>query len=269
MSENSNIGWLHRQLPDGNIVPGHTYNPWWGCVRVTDGCVNCYAEGFAKRVGKHIWGPASTTERWTFKEPHWREPLMWNRKAELMGHRMSVFCASMADVFEDHPQIVPERAKLWPLIRQTPWLNWLLLTKRPENIMSMSPWGYQEIWPDNVWVGTSIARQKDAEKNIPELLNVPAVVRFLSVEPQLEHIDLSPWLPHLQWVICGGESGPHHRPFDLAWARSLRDQCQVVQVSYFFKQVGGRTHASGGRLLDGRTWDQMPPERPVFQARSV
>jgi protein gp37 len=267
MAKKSNIGWLHRILPDGAVIDGHTFNPWWGCFKVAQGCTHCYAEGLATRYGKHVWGPAATTERWTFGAKHWTEPLTWNREAEALGHRMSVFCASMADVFEDHPQVESERAKLWPLIEQTPWLNWLLLTKRPWNIMNMAPYG--ETWPDNVWVGTSIAKQLDVSTNVPYLVDVPAVVHFLSVEPQLEKIDLFPWARCLEWTICGGESGPKHRPFDLDWARSLRDQCQASDVPFFFKQVGGRTHSAGGRDLDGGTWDEMPPERPVLQTSSV
>jgi protein gp37 len=109
-----------------------------------------------------------TTPRRFFKEKHWQEPLTWNRQAEKQGHRRSVFCASMADVYEDHPAVVDERQKLWKLIEATPWLNWLLLTKRPENILLMSSWG-RRTWPDNVWVGTSVGLQKHAEERIPRL----------------------------------------------------------------------------------------------------
>lgn len=102
-----------------------------------------------------------------------------------------------------------------------------------------------------------------AAQNVPALLEVPSVVRFVSVEPQLEPVDLTAWLPQLQWVICGGESGPSARVFDLAWARTLRDQCSGTGTPFFFKQVGGRYHDSGGRDLDGRTWSDMPPEVPT------
>lgn len=266
MSENSNISWLHRRLPDGGIVPGHTFNPWWGCVKIAPGCKNCYAEGFAKRVGEKVWGPASTTSRRLFGEQHWQAPEKWNKKAEKSGHRASVFCASMADVFEDHPQLPPEREKLWDLISRTQWLNWLLLTKRPENILKMVPWRGE--WPDTVWIGTSVSTQEDADTNIPQLLQVPACVRFVSYEPALEWVNFMPYMHGVDWLICGGESGPNARPFDLAWARSVRDQCLYSRypVAFHFKQVGGRTHASGGRLLDGRMWDEMPPEFPKIAA---
>jgi protein gp37 len=112
----------------------------------------------------------------------------------------------MADVFELHSTIEEARTRLWKLIEVTPWLNWLLLIKRPENIMTFTPWG-NSLWPDNIWVGTSVGLQKRADERTPKLLEVPAVVRFLSCEPLLGPLDLSPWIDHLQWVICGGESG--------------------------------------------------------------
>ena len=259
------IQWTWRQLPDGTWIMGYTFNTVWGCLRVSEECTNCYAEGIAAHYGYKVWGPSANTERRTFGEKYWNQPLAWNRKAEKMGHRASVFCSSMADVYEDHPTVARERAKLWPLIAETPWLNWLLLTKRPENILKMSPW--TGIWPDNVWIGTSVGLQKRAEERVPLLLEVPAVVRFLSCEPLLGPVDLMPWIHRLDWIISGGESGTKARPFHLEWARSLRDQVlsarlQCYPVRHFFKQVGGRYHDSGGRILDGRTWDEIPPEVP-------
>src|SRR5581483_10937070 len=143
-----------RQLPDGMIIPGYTFNIAWGCLKVSEECRNCYAEGIASRYGMKLWGPVETTIRRTFGPKHWHEPLLWNREAKQQGHRRSVFCSSMADVFEDHPALESERQKLWTLIQQTPHLNWLLLTKRPQNILAMVPW-QQGCWPDNVWMGTS------------------------------------------------------------------------------------------------------------------
>lgn len=239
----------------------HTFNPWIGCLKVAKGCVNCYAETFATRWGMKVWGPSATTPRRVTRDANWRNPLRWNKAAALQGHRRTVFCASLADVFEDHQDVVEARTRLWDLIEQTPWLNWLLLTKRPENMLSMTPWG-RGTWPDNVWTGTSAATQKEAEENVSVLIQVRSVVHFVSCEPQLEYVDFTPYLPHLQWIICGGESGVKARPFDSNWARALRDQCQNAQVCFFFKQHGGRYHDSGGRLLDGRTWDEVPPEVP-------
>jgi protein gp37 len=256
------IEWTWRRLLDGTWVIGYTFNTWWGCLKVSEECRGCYAEGIARHYGHQVWGPAATTPRRLFGEKHWQEPLRWNRQAEQTGHRRSVFCSSMADVYEDHPSVASERQKLWELIQATPWLNWLLLTKRPENILEMSPWGGSP-WPDNVWIGTSVGLQRRAEERLPYLLEIPAVVRFVSCEPLLGPLDLSPWLPHLQWVICGGESGSEARPMNPEWARSLHNQCLAEAVPFFFKQWGGRYHNSGGRLLDGVAWNEQPPEWPV------
>lgn len=284
------IPWTWRQVdtPFPHAVPGYTFNAWWGCFKVSPGCKHCYAEGLAKRYGFPFWGPPETTPRRLFiGHNHWTLPLKWNRLAKADGHRRSVFCASMSDVFEIHPDVEPERQKLWPLIEETQWLNWLLLTKRPENILSLCPWGSGE-WPDNVWIGTSVEDQHWADIRIPLLLQVRAVVRFVSYEPALGPVDFThyltccpscgyprpnryadscgycegyPQVRGLQWIICGGESGHEARPFDLDWARSTRDQCVKARVPFHFKQVGGLYHNSGGRLLNGRTWDELPPER--------
>lgn len=251
------IEWTWRRLPDGTILPGYTRNVVWGCTPVSEGCRDCYAEAFARRLGLTLWGPKA--ERRAFGGKYWQEPLEWNSQAQAQGHRRNVFCSSMADTFEDHPTVEQERqTHLWPTIAQTPWLNWLLLTKRPEHMRKMAPWS--DAWPGNVWAMTSVENQRWANVRVPLLLEVPAVVHGLSVEPLLGPVDLSPWLDQLQWVIVGGESGPRHRPLDIAWIRFLRDQCVEANVPFFFKQWGGRYHNSGGRVLDGQTWDQMPPE---------
>lgn len=264
---NTTIQWCLRTLPDGSLVRGHTFNPWWGCAKVSEECKNCYALAIAHHYGHEVWGPVGNTPRRLFNEHHWTEPLAWDRQAAKEGHRRNVFCASMADVYEEHPMVTEARTRLWEVIERTQWLNWLLLTKRPENILRLSPWKHD--WPEHVWVGTSVGLQKRARERIPSLLEVPAAVHFLSCEPQLEELDLTPWLADVQWVISGGESGPGARPLNLDWSRSLRDQCQAAGVPYFFKQVGGRYHGSGGRLLDGRTWGEMPPEVPETLTRKV
>lgn len=259
MGQTTNITWTD-----------HTFNPWWGCQRVSPGCENCYAETMAKRWGHDIWGPAKTTERRLFGDAHWHEPIAWDLAAAEARTRKRVFCASMADVFEDHPLVIPSRYRLWSLIEQTPNLDWLLLTKRPENIAHMLPGGR---WP-NVWLGTSAETQQYAEQRIPVLLEhrerVP--VLFVSAEPLLGSLDLRWCLEDCEgfivnWVIVGGESGPRHRPLDLGWARTLRDQCQAAGTAFFFKQVGGRTHAEGGDLLDGREHKEFPqPAREAVHA---
>lgn len=278
----------------------HTFNPWWGCQKVSPGCSNCYAETLSKRFGKNIWGPPHATDRRLFGDKHWHEPVKWNARAKREGRRARVFCASMADVFEDHPQVGAARRRLFDLIEQTQALDWQLLTKRPENVRAMVPelWNLTG-WPRNVWLGTSVEDQQRADERIPALLDTPAAVRFLSCEPLLGPVDLvnmdaEPFHYGLDWVIVGGESGPGARPMHPDWARSLRDQCIAFGVPFLFKQWGawveggdgvtsGRwvdpgtssTYAAwepdralmtqvgkhaAGRVLDGRTWDEFPQE---------
>ncbi len=243
----------------------HTFNPWWGCTNVSPGCDNCYAEAFAKRTGHDVWGRDGG--RRFFGDKHWAEPLRWNEKAK--NERRRVFCASMADVFENDERLVDERNRLWDLIALTPNLDWQLLTKRPENVTRMVPghWvnDHSPMWPANVWLGTTVEDQTRATIRVPRLIGVPGPeVRFLSCEPLLGPVDLWPWIgPNylfspIHWVICGGESGPHHRPLDLANARVVRDQCGLAAVPFFFKQVGGRTPTAGGDRLDGEVIKQFP-----------
>jgi protein gp37 len=257
------IEWTATHLPDGTVLPGYTMNPWWGCQRVSEGCRNCYAEILSKRWGYNNWGPATTTERRRTARDNWVKPRAWDREAQRSGIRRKVFCASMSDVFEDHPQVAPWREELWPLIAETPHLDWLLLTKRPEHILELVPGQWWETWPAHVWIGTSVENQAEADRRIPHLLAVPARIRFLSCEPLLGPVDLARWLTPcpacgvpisgnlsctyceaypearpVEWVIVGGESGPKARPMRSEWARSLRDQCVAAKVPYFFKQHG-------------------------------
>ncbi len=266
----------------------HTFNPWWGCARVSPACRFCYADTLAHRWGHELWrrhGP-----RRMMSDQNWAKPLRWNRDAERAGKPALVFCASMADVFEEHPepdintQLDAARIRLWNLIEQTPWLRWQLLTKRPENVQSMVPWG--DDWPSTVWLGVSTENQRYADERLPVLVGIPAKTRFISAEPLLGPVDLSRWLPvpferdqrgywlygrdpfgadkrwlpgqTIGWVITGGESGAKHRPMEADWARFLRDQCTAAKVPFLFKQWGGRTSKAGGRELDGREWTEFP-----------
>lgn len=227
------------------------FNPWWGCSRVSPACQHCYAETFAHRYGHDIWGKDS--DRRFFGDKHWNEPLRWNRKAEADGVRRRVFCASMADVFEARADLDEHRARLWELIAATPWLDWLLLTKRPASVHALAParWfvepgnllceacgGSASLplgttcneheprmtgWPDNVWIGTTVEDQQRADERLPLLRSIPARIRFLSCEPLLGPLDLD--LTGISWVIVGGESGPGARPMDPQWVRDLRDRC--------------------------------------------
>lgn len=235
----------------------HTFNPWWGCQRVSPGCERCYAETWDRRVGGGHWGPIAP--RRFFKDAHWNEPRRWDKTAAANGVRARVFCASMADVFEDRPDLVAPRARLFQLIAETPRLDWLLLTKRPQNLVAMLPWrpdppgagdslSWGKPWP-NVWVGTTVEDRRRATERIPVLAQVPAVVRFLSMEPLLEEVDLTPYLwdwsvsadppptGAIDWIIAGCESGQDKRPAYAAWFRRLRDQAFKAGVAYFLKQA--------------------------------
>jgi protein gp37 len=254
----------------------HTFNPWWGCARVSPGCQHCYAEAFAKRTGNAVWGKESP--RRFFGDKHWAEPLKWNAAAERAGEPARVFCASMADVFEDRTDLDEQRHRLWGLIMQTPHLTWQLLTKRPENVRTFFPRGWWDEWPSNVWIGTTVEDQQRADERLPHLADIPATVRFLSCEPLLGCVDLGDALPRgyrtptdygtgweysvesgcVDWVICGGESGAGHRPLDLDNARFLRNQCAKAGVPFFFKQIGGRTPTAGGDMLDGVRYKEFP-----------
>lgn len=142
---------------------------------MSPGCELCYAERDSKRYGFSIWGKDG--ERRFFGEKHWNEPRKWNAEAKAAGVRRKVFCASMADVFEEHPQLDAQRVKLWPLVEECDWLDWLLLTKRPENMTRMAPW---KLWPRNAWAGTTVESQKYADSRIPALLDVASWIHWIS-----------------------------------------------------------------------------------------
>lgn len=232
----------------------HTFNPWRGCTRISAGCENCYAEVMAHRNPRvlGVWGDDGT--RVVASESYWQLPVRWNQKAKDTWVRRRVFCASLADVFENRPELDKPRHRLRHLIDQTPYLDWLLLTKRPENVKLCygGPEGHAhrswiESWPTNAWLGVSVEDQKSASNRIPVLLDVPAKVRFLSVEPLLQPIDLSPWIKSLDWVIVGGESGPAARACEEVWIQSIVSQCKDADVPVFVKQMGSRFYDNGWR----------------------
>ena len=252
--ENSKIEWVATVNPDGTVSPGHTFNPVIGCCKISAGCQHCYALTLMEtRYGRAQWGP--NTRRVRTSSSNWKKPIMWNANAKATGRRAKVFCASLSDVFEDHPDWVEPRRDLLQLIERTPYLDWLLLTKRPENICKFieQAIGFSDAatWfhgAQNVWIGTTVENQEQASRRLGHLLMVPAKVHFVSAEPLLSEINIPRWLGNrvdmwpengVNWVICGGESGQKARPMQLEWARSLRDQCQAAGVAYFFKQVGG------------------------------
>lgn len=275
MGEQTGISWTD-----------HTFNPWWGCARVSPGCEHCYAETFAKRVGHSkggsklpLWGVDA--ERRPASAASWAELVKWNAKAKRDGVRRRVFVASMADVFEVAPErnasanLVMDagRKRLWSAIEDAPHLDFQLLTKRPENVKALVPWSS---WPKNVWLGVTAEDQARADERIPILLEIPARVRFVSAEPLLEELNLSRYVfdreasirkvmrgpaalnydqadsviitSAIDWVIVGGESGPGGRPFALEWARTVVEQCGPAGVACFVKQMGSRPTWMGGRV---------------------
>lgn len=255
----------------------NSHNWHWGCAKVAPECMHCYAETDSLRYGKKVFGPGSTTPRWILSEKNAKQPYKWNKQAQEQGKRIKVFAPSMSDLFEDNKQLVEVRQIAFKTIEETPWLWWQVLTKRPENVLKMIPASWNGVLPDHMCVGTSAGTQKTANKNIPELLNIPALVHFVSCEPMLEPTNFAPWLPYLQWMICGGESGVDHRHFNPEWAEALRQDCSEFNVPYFFKQHGGRFHNSGGDLLYGQEYKAFPivfdripatvqPEAEIVQA---
>ena len=214
----------------------HTFNPWWGCTKVSSACDNCYAEAWARRLGFEIWDHGKP--RRFLSESYWEQPQRWNKEAALRNVRRRVFCASMADVFEWGKRLSAWRDKLWRLIDETPNLDWLLLTKRPHLVRRLSPWNDE--WPGNVWLGTTAENQRMLSKRLPYLLENPSRVRFLSCEPLLNAVDLTDALAGdaVQWVIAGGESGVNARPSDPRWIYTIRDDCKTFNVPFHFKQWG-------------------------------
>jgi protein gp37 len=271
MSDNSAIEWTDA-----------TWNPVTGCSKVSDGCRNCYAEALSLRFGrsKKPWAAQFADENVVLRPDRLDYPLKWKDPRR-------IFVNSMSDLF--HENVGEEYIlRVFQVMRDAPQHTFQVLTKRPERMQQLlTSWteafdkmvqaGQRALddWPrPNIWLGVSVEDQRTANERIPLLLNTPAAVRFLSCEPLLAPIDLCQAAgadtghPHstscrerladLHWVIVGGESGPRHRALDLDWARFLRDQCINAKVPFFFKQVGGRTPKAGGRLLDGRTWDEQP-----------
>lgn len=260
----------------------HTFNGWWGCVRVSEACRHCYAEALAKRFGVK-WGTGQ--ERRFFGDDHWNEPRKWNRKAARDGVRRRVFCSSMSDVFEKRDDLIQHRQRLWHLIQDTPSLDWLLLTKRPENFLDMLPWPKhlsdaitEPPW-FNTWLGVTAEDNEHMESRVLQLRGVPARVRFISCEPILENIaddvwDLAlaprPGLGDIHWLIVGDESGHNRRPAHVDWIRRAREAALRHGVAFHFKQWNSVQNAEiGGRdirgktkihlpILDGRQWAQFP-----------
>lgn len=247
----------------------YTFNPWIGCEAVSEGCAHCYARRDFGRKPQwaDCWGHPATTVRRRTSAANWRKPLTWNQQAAAAGTRYRVFCASLADVFEDAPGLDAARSDLWALIDQTPHLDWLLLAKRVREAARLAPTS----WPRNAWFGFTAENQARLNERAPLALDLKRAFRipvvFVSLEPLLGPVDLTAvqtdrlkwdvlqgyqyairgagsqanWqagTAHLDWVIAGGESGPGARPLHPEWMRAVRDQCVAAHVPFHFKQWG-------------------------------
>jgi protein gp37 len=272
MAQNSKIEWTD-----------HTFNPWVGCTNVSPGCDHCYAESWSKRSGLVKWG---NNPRRRTSEAYWRAPLKWQGAAAAFhaqhGRRQRVFCASLADVFDIQADAV-WRSDLFALIQATPSLDWLLLTKRPQNIAKMLPKDWGDGGKPNVWLGTTAEDQERYDLRWSVLCKVPATIRFISYEPAIGPVRLREGAQP-DWLISGGESGHGARPMDPSWARSIVADCNRLGVAAFHKQWGSiknnplvvedgmpakaaallDQNGKGGGLLDGRLWREFPIPRGLL-----
>ena len=249
MSETTGIQWTDA-----------TFNPWLGCMKVSEECKHCYADTQAKAFdmgkGLPLWGPGS--HRRMLSEGNWQKPELWNRKAQKAGTRTRVFCASMADVFEDRPELVAPRDRLLRLMEQTPNLDWQILTKRPENMIRL---GWPDEWPRNVWAGTSVGVRATLDR-LDHVRAVPAAVRFLSCEPLLEDLgDVN--LAGIDWVIIGGESGSGARLMLPEWGMDLAERARAAGAKVFWKQLGTEAARYVGLRDPGDDPSEWLPEMRV------
>lgn len=224
----------------------HTFNPWWGCTKVSPGCDNCYAEAFDKRVGGAHWGKGEP--RRVFGEKHWNEPVRWDRLAAKAGRQGLVFCASMADVMDDEAP-AGERERLWDLIDRTPSLTWQLLTKRPHRYDRYLPTKFKH---DNVWLGITAENQEQYNIRWPILAKVRMnCLLWVSYEPALGPLTMTEFPMWPRWIIFGGESGPGRREVSAEWGRSLKREIDQFMpwCSLFVKQMSARTPDEGKKLI--------------------
>ncbi|ASQ11079.1 DUF5131 family protein [Sinorhizobium meliloti] len=241
MGANTKISWAD-----------HTFNPWIGCQKVSPGCDHCYAEGWAERFGTVTWGPHGARRRTSAAT--WRSPSAWPRIID--GRRPRIFCASLADVFDNR---VPRewRADLFALIQAMPWFDWLILTKRPENVAAMLPDDWNDGWA-NVWLGISAEDQAHYDRRWPILADIPAAVRFVSYEPALGPLSISGHPDVPDWLIAGCESGKGARPANSDWFRSIRDECTATDTAFFLKQTMHDGRKVETPELDGKHWTEFP-----------
>ncbi len=235
-----------------------TYNPWYGCLKVSPGCKQCYMYRDMERYGRN---PMVVTKAKPFT---FNAPLKWTEPQRVFTCSWSDFFIEQADGWRD---------EAWDIIRRTPHLTFQILTKRPENIAYRLPKDWGEGWP-NVWIGVSIESPKYLWRT-RQLAEIPAIIRFISYEPALEEVDFAPVFitGKYQWLISGGESGYNPRPANIDWFRAARRDCQDYRVAYFLKQLGGSRKIDGdwgGRLLDGIEWNQFPEvTEPVVTSQDL
>lgn len=226
-----------------------TFNPWIGCTRVSPACDYCYAARDNDRRG---WVPGWGAGVPRRRTKTWGDPKKWNRQAAITGYRPRVFCASLADVFDNEVDQA-WRVDLWQLLRETPNLRWMLLTKRIGNAAKMLP----SDWPfPHVGLMSTLENQTTWDRDYPKLAALPAAWRGVSAEPLLGPISIGDARP--DWLITGGESGPNHRPLDMNAVRFLRDQCRRNGVAFHHKQNGGYRGKDGGCLVDGEEHKNFP-----------
>lgn len=254
----------------------HTHNWWWGCNEVTDEeCGDCYARDLARQygwkdggnAGPEIWGAPRATTRRILSDKHNAEPYVWNAAAWLRDERECVFVESMSDLFEFHPLLVAPRQIAFRTIKNTPYLDYKMLTKRPQMITRYVPKEWLEgDWPLNAWIGFSAGSQRFLDERLPYVVDLPAPVIFVSHEPATGPINIEQLAaqvdPKKLWIITGGKSGPNWRvnAMELDWARYVRDQCREMGIAFFFKQASARRPGVGPEL-DGvlhHEWPTVP-----------
>jgi protein gp37 len=225
-----------------------TWNPWHGCLKVSPGCAHCYMYRDKMRFGQD----ASQVLR---SKSSFDAPTKWKESKVIFTCSWSDFFIEQADDWRD---------EAWEVIRSTPQHTYQILTKRPERISEHLPSG----WPlGNVWLGVSVENPR-FYKRVEILADIPAAIRFLSLEPLLAPMSRLP-LKGISWVVVGGESGPRCRPMQAEWVREIRSQCMKAKVAFFFKQWGGPRKDVRGRVLDGRVWNAMPHRRTGGRADLV
>jgi len=244
-----------------------TWNPWWGCTKVSPGCANCYAWSQTHHFNQCEWGDKA--ERLRQDAKYWRQPLRWDAEAAKGkvgkdGKHWIVFAGDMCDIFDAHG-LPDERDRMWQLFRATPHLTWLLLTKRPKNFKKYLPADWGEGYA-NVWLGVTVEDRKHGYPRVDILRTTPAKVKFLSCEPLLEDISTIN-LTGIDWVITGGESGGNARTFNADWARLLRDKCKKDNVAFFYKQNGSKALSGDFVITNSVRWpadkDHANPYRDV------